>query len=53
MLESINDVTGYLQSFGGVLAHKIQTEAKPLFQPGDEWHPPREKVVANAVPGSG
>jgi superfamily II DNA or RNA helicase len=39
MLESINDVTGYLQSFGGALAHKIQTEAQPLFQPGDEWHP--------------
>jgi len=39
MLESINDVTGYLQAFGNALANKIQIEAQPLFQPGDDWHP--------------
>jgi hypothetical protein len=45
MLESIDDVTGYLRSFGGDLAHKIQTEAQPLFQPGDEWHPRMKKLL--------
>jgi hypothetical protein len=45
MLESINDVTGYLQFFGGALAHKIQTEAQPLFQPGDQWHPRMKKIL--------
>jgi len=39
MLESINDVNGYLQAFGGALAKKIQVEAEPLFKPGNEWHP--------------
>src|SRR4030043_1942379 len=45
MLESINDVTGYLQAFGGALAHKIQTEAEPLFQPGDDWHPRMKSLL--------
>jgi hypothetical protein len=45
MLESINDVTGYLQVFGGALAHKIQTEAEPLFQPGDNWHPRMQELL--------
>jgi len=45
MLESINDVTSYLQAFGGALAHKIQTEAQPLFQPGDDWHPRMKKLL--------
>jgi len=45
MLESINDVTSYLQTFGGALAHKIQAEAKPLFQPGDEWHPRMNELL--------
>jgi len=45
MLESINDVTGYLQTFGNALAHKIQTEARPLFQPGDEWHPRMQTLL--------
>ncbi len=39
MLESINDVNGYLHQFGGALAQKIQTEAEPLFTPGEAWHP--------------
>ncbi|AFM26066.1 helicase-related protein [Desulfomonile tiedjei] len=39
MLESINDVNGYLHQFGGALAQKTQTEAEPLFKPGDSWHP--------------
>ncbi len=39
MLESINDVNGYLHQFGEALAQKIQTEAEPLFKPGDTWHP--------------
>jgi len=45
MLESINDVTGYLQAFGGALAHKIQTEAQPLFQPGEDWHPRMKELL--------
>jgi len=45
MLESINDVTGYLQVFGGALAHKIQREAEPLFQPGNEWHPRMKNLL--------
>jgi len=45
MLESINDVTGYLHTFGGALAHKIQTGAQPLFQPGDEWHPRMQTLL--------
>jgi len=45
MLESINDVTGYLQAFGGALAHKIQAEARPLFQPGNEWHPRMRELL--------
>ncbi len=39
MLESIEDVNGYLRQFGGALAQKIQTEAEPLFKPGNDWHP--------------
>lgn len=38
MLESINDVNGYLRQFGGALAEEIQTEAEPLFKPGHAWH---------------
>jgi len=38
MLDSIKDVNGYLQEFGGALAQKIQTEAEPLFKPGNQWH---------------
>jgi hypothetical protein len=45
MLESINDVTEYLQAFGGTLAHKIQTEAEPLFQPGNDWHPRMKQLL--------
>ena len=45
MLESINDVTSYLQAFGGALAHKIQAEAQPLFQPGDDWHPRMKELL--------
>ena len=45
MLESINDVTSYLQVFGGALAHKIQAEAQPLFQPGDDWHPRMQELL--------
>jgi hypothetical protein len=45
MLESINDVTGYLQAFGGALAHKIQAEAEPLFQPGNHWHPRMKELL--------
>jgi hypothetical protein len=45
VLESIDDVTGYLRSFGSALAHKIQTEAHPLFQPGDAWHPRMNKLL--------
>jgi hypothetical protein len=45
MLESINDVTGYLQAFGGALANKIQAEAQPLFHPGDEWHPRMKSLL--------
>jgi len=45
MLGSINDVTGYLQLFGAALAHKIQTEAQPLFRPGDEWHPRMQTLL--------
>jgi len=39
MLEKIETVNDYLQQYGGALAEKIQSEARPLFQPGDEWHP--------------
>ncbi len=39
MLESINDVNGYLHQFGGALAQKIQAEAEPLFTPGQEMAP--------------
>ncbi len=53
MLESINDVTSYLQAFGGALAHKLQTEAQPLFQPGDEWHPRDARAFTYSFPGSG
>jgi hypothetical protein len=45
MLDSIDDVTGYLRSFGGALANKIQTEARPLFQPGDAWHPRMNRLL--------
>jgi hypothetical protein len=38
-------VTEYLQAFGGALAHKIQTEAEPLFQPGDHWHPRMKELL--------
>ena len=37
MLEQINNVTEYLKAYGGELAEKIKKEAKPLFNPGDEW----------------
>ena len=45
MLESINDVNGYLQQFGGALAQKIQTEAEPLFKPGNDWHPRMNQLL--------
>ncbi|MDQ7785872.1 MAG: DEAD/DEAH box helicase family protein, partial [Desulfomonilaceae bacterium] len=45
MLEAINDVNGYLQQFGGALAQKIQTEAEPLFKPGNEWHPRIDQLL--------
>ena len=45
MLESINDVNGYLQQFGGALAQKIQIEAEPLFQPGNDWHPRMNQLL--------
>jgi SNF2 family DNA or RNA helicase len=44
MLESINDVNGYLHEFGGALAQKIQAEAEPLFKPGNAWHPRMHKL---------
>lgn len=45
MLESINDVNGYLQQFGGALAQKIQIEAEPLFKPGNAWHPRMNQLL--------
>jgi hypothetical protein len=45
MLDSINDVNGYLQRFGGALAHKIQVEAEPLFKPGNAWHPRMHQLL--------
>jgi hypothetical protein len=45
MPESINDVPSYLRVFGGALANKIQTEAQPLFQPGDDWHPRMQELL--------
>ena len=37
MLEQINNVTEYLKAYGCELAEKIKKEAKPLFNPGDDW----------------
>ena len=37
MLEQITNVTEYLKAYGGELAEKIKREAKPLFNPGDDW----------------
>ena len=45
MLESINDVNRYLQQFGGALAQNIQTEAEPLFKPGNKWHPRMDQLL--------
>ena len=45
MLECINDVNGYLRQFGGALAQKIQTEAEPLFKPGNDWHPRMDQLL--------
>lgn len=45
MLESINDVNEYLHEFGGALAQKIQTEAEPLFKPGNDWHPRMDQLL--------
>ncbi len=45
MLDSINDVNEYLQAFGGALAEKIQSEARPLFRPGDKWHPRMDDLL--------
>ncbi|MBI5250739.1 MAG: DEAD/DEAH box helicase family protein [Desulfomonile tiedjei] len=45
MLDSISDVNGYLQQFGGALANKIQVEAEPLFKPGNPWHPRMSKLL--------
>jgi len=45
MLDSINDVNQYLQTFGGALAEKIQSEARPLFRPGDQWSPRMDQLL--------
>ncbi len=45
MLEPINDVNEYLQTFGGALAEKIQSEACPLFRPGDQWSPRMDQLL--------
>lgn len=45
MLECIDDVNGYLQQFGGALAQKLQTEAEPLFKPGNDWHPRMHQLL--------
>ncbi len=45
MLETINDVNGYLKQFGGALAQKIQIEAEPLFKPGNHWHPRMQQLL--------
>ena len=45
MLESINDVNGYLRHFGGALAQRIQREAEPLFKPGNHWHTRMDRLL--------
>ena len=45
MLESINDVNGYLRHFGEALAQRIQREAEPLFKPGNAWHPRMHQLL--------
>jgi len=37
VLEQVTSVTEYLKTYGAELAEKIKKEAKPLFNPGDEW----------------
>jgi SNF2 family DNA or RNA helicase len=37
MLEQITNVTEYLKAYGSELAERIKKEAKPLFNPGDDW----------------
>lgn len=50
MLESIDGIQTYLQRYGGALAQKIHSEAQPLFQPGDSWHPRMSRLLRKPFP---
>src|SRR5574341_1277151 len=38
MLDTVNTLTDYLKEFGSFLAHKVQSQAEPLFNPGTPWN---------------
>ena len=53
MLSEVKSVSDYLKAYGSTLAEKIKKEAKPLFNPGDDWDKKMSTMIRQPFPAQG